>query len=209
MIEAALIVVDLQIDFCPGGALAVPEGDRIVPLVNLIAPHFTTVVATQDWHPDSHVSFASAHPGSRPFESVRVDGMDQTLWPDHCVAGSPGARLHPDLRTEPIDLILRKGCSVALDSYSAFLENDHRTSTGLAGYLRDRSVSTVYVTGLAADVCVRFTAIDALALGFETFVITDATRAVDQPPGLLEEATAQMRAAGVHLVESADLRLPG
>ena len=205
MTDSALLIVDVQIDFCPGGALPVPEGDQVVVPINRLAPIFGVVVATQDWHPAGHVSFASTHPGRAPFDSIDIGDTRQTLWPDHCVAGSPGAALHPALDLTPIDLILRKGTTPQLDSYSGFLENDHRTTTGLAGYLRERSVRSVYVVGLAADVCVRHTAVDAVELGFRTFVVTDATRAVDQPPGNYETSLAVMRSAGITLISSSEI----
>ncbi|MBN1836757.1 MAG: bifunctional nicotinamidase/pyrazinamidase [Spirochaetales bacterium] len=202
---AALVVTDLQNDFCPGGSLAVPEGDRIVPVVNRLMPRFAVVVATQDWHPADHVSFASNNPGTEPFQVVERDGREQTLWPDHCVPGTWGAELHPGLDLLQVDLILRKGSDRELDSYSTFLENDRRTPTGLAGYLRERGVREVYLCGLAADVCVYYSAMDAVGLGFGVVLVEDATRGLDLPPGSLADRFEEMRAAGVSVVRSTDL----
>jgi nicotinamidase/pyrazinamidase len=203
--DAALVVTDIQIDFCPGGSLAVPGGDEIVPLVNRLMRLFPVVAATQDWHPADHVSFASNNPGRQPFDTVERDGVSQILWPDHCVPGTRGAELHPELALLQVDLILRKGSRPELDSYSTFLENDHRTPTGLAGYLRERGVRSVFLTGLAADVCVYYSAMDALALGFRTTVVRDATRGLDLPPGTLSSRFDEMRAAGVEIVPAGEL----
>lgn len=205
MSEAALIIIDIQNDFCPGGSLAVTEGDTIIPIVNEIAPQFRRVVATRDWHPAGHISFASSHAGHEPFESISTDGGEQMLWPDHCVQGSAGAQLHPDLDTRPIDLIVHKGTRPRLDSYSALFENDHETPTGLEGYLRHLGLSTLYFCGLASDVCVYFSAIDARKLGFATYLITDATAGVDRPPGNVKRTMDEMREAGVVMVSSAEL----
>ena len=174
----ALLVIDLQNDFCPGGALAVPEGDEIVPLINQLGERFEHVILTQDWHPLSHISFASSHPGARPFTTVEVDYGTQTLWPDHCVQGTSGADFHPRLDAPHAELILRKGFRRGIDSYSAFLEDDHKTPTGLASYLRERGMTRLFLCGLAYDFCVRYSAIDGTAAGFECVVIDDATRAV-------------------------------
>jgi nicotinamidase/pyrazinamidase len=201
----ALIVIDVQRDFCPGGALAVPEGDRLVPVVNRLMPVFPVVVATQDWHPANHISFASNHAGAKAFEVIDLQGLSQTLWPDHCISGTPGAELHPDLELREVDLILRKGSRSELDSYSAFFENDRRTPTGLAGYLRERGVRSVCLTGLAADVCVYYTAVDAVALGFAVSLVEDATRGLDSPPGSRAGRVAEMRAAGVRVLRAEDL----
>jgi nicotinamidase/pyrazinamidase len=198
----ALLVIDVQNDFCPGGSLAVPDGSAVVPVINRLMPLFPVVVATQDWHPAGHVSFASAHPGAEPFSTIPVDGDAQTLWPDHCVAGTDGAELHTGLDTAPLDLVLRKGTSPQLDSYSAFFENDRRTPTGLAGYLRERGVSEVYLSGLAADVCVYFSALDAVRLGLSATFIEDATRGIDAPPGTLAERLEQLRRSGVRMIRS-------
>jgi nicotinamidase/pyrazinamidase len=174
-----LLVVDIQNDFCPGGKLAVPQGDEVVPLVNRLAPRFRHVVLTQDWHPPDHRSFASAHPGRRPFETVAVSYGPQILWPDHCVQGTPGAQFHPELHIPHAQLVLRKGCHRDIDSYSAFLENDHTTRTGLAGYLRERGLKRIFLAGLAFDFCVRYSAEDACHTGFSVVVVEDACRGID------------------------------
>jgi len=193
-----LIVTDPQLDFCPGGALAVPRGDEIVPVVNRLARRFTHVVVTQDWHPPGHASFASAHPGRAPFETIPLDYGEQTLWPEHCVQGTPGAEFHPGLDIPHAELVIRKGYHPGIDSYSAFRENDRRTPTGLAGYLRERGFERVTVCGLATDFCVFFSAIDAREAGFETAVDLAASRGIDLD-GSLDRALAAMRTAGVEL----------
>jgi nicotinamidase/pyrazinamidase len=174
-----LIVVDVQNDFCPGGALAVPHGDEIVPIVNRLAARFHNVVLTQDWHAPGHFSFASTHPGKNPFATIAAPYGPQVLWPDHCVQGAPGAAFHPALQIPHAGLVLRKGMERSIDSYSAFYENDRRTHTGLAGYLRERDFARVFVAGLAFDFCVRFSCEDARREGFTVFVIEDACRAID------------------------------
>ncbi|AUH52203.1 bifunctional nicotinamidase/pyrazinamidase [Chromobacterium sp. ATCC 53434] len=194
--DCALLVVDVQNSFCPGGELAVPGGDEVVPLINHLSLLFENVVLTQDWHPAGHASFASSHPGGQPFHSVTLPYGAQTLWPDHCVAGSPGAAFHPELETEHARLVLRKGIHAGVDSYSAFVEADRTTVTGLAGYLNALGVKKVWLAGLATDFCVAWSAIDACAAGFETFVVEDACRAIDID-GSLAEAWMQMRQAGV------------
>lgn len=194
----ALIVVDLQVDFCPGGALAVAGGDEIVGPVNALMADHDAVVLTQDWHPADHSSFAGNHPGAQPFGTVAMPYGEQVLWPDHCVIGSKGAAFHPGLDLDRADLILRKGFRREIDSYSAFFENDRRTSTGLAGYLRHRGVTDLRFVGLAHDFCVAWSAIDAARLGFSATVIEEATRAIDLN-GSREAAQAAMRAAGVTL----------
>ena len=186
-------MIDMQIDFCPGGALAVAGGDEVVPLVNALALRFDHVLLTQDWHPAGHISFASTH-GAQPYGTIATPYGVQTLWPDHCVQCSDGAALHPGLDLPHAELILRKGFRREIDSYSAFLENDHRTPTGLAGYLRERGLSRLFLCGLAYDLCVRFSAVDGMALGFECLVIEDATRAVGLPGST--EATNQAFAEG-------------
>lgn len=198
----ALILIDIQKDFCPGGPLAVPGGDEIIPVVNGLIPSFPLVAATMDWHPAGHVSFADSHPGCRPFDTVKAGGIDQVLWPAHCVAGTEGAQFHEGLNTVPAALILRKGTTKGLDSYSAFFENDKTTPTGLSGALKERGVDSVYLCGLAADVCVYFTALDALRLGFETFLIKDAARGVDVPSGSLAAAMEDMKSRGVRMIDS-------
>ena len=196
MSRSCLVVVDLQNDFMPGGALAVPHGDEVVPLINRLAERFDNVVLTQDWHPRGHISFASSHPGKKPFETIQLSYGTQVLWPDHCVQGSPGAVIHPDLNVTKAQLVIRKGHHAGIDSYSAFLEADRRTATGLAGYLRERKLEKLYLCGLATDFCVAWTALDACAAGFDTTVIEDACRAIDLD-GSLARAWTEMRAAGV------------
>ena len=169
--DAALVVVDVQNDFCPGGALEVPDGDAVVPAINRIAPRFAARILTQDWHPPGHRSFASSHPGRAPFETAELAYGEQVLWPDHCVQGTAGAAFHPDLATDGADLVLRKGFRPEIDSYSAFHENDRRTSTGLAGYLRGRGLSRLVFVGLATDFCVAWSAIDGARQGFEAAVV--------------------------------------
>ncbi len=175
----ALLVIDVQNDFCPGGALEVPKGDEIVPLANALMERFPVVVLTQDWHPADHSSFASAHPGREPFETVEMPYGPQVLWPDHCVQGTRGADFHPDLDTRPGQVVIRKGFRRDVDSYSAFFENDHATPTGLAGYLKERDVTEVFLCGLATDFCVGFSALDAVRCGFSATVIEDACHAID------------------------------
>jgi nicotinamidase/pyrazinamidase len=200
--DACLIVVDVQNDFCPGGALEVPRGDEIVALVNRLARRFAHVVITQDWHPAGHVSFASRHPGKKPFETIRLRYGRQVLWPDHCVQGTFGAALHAALDIPHAQLLIRKGCNRKVDSYSAFLEADRRTRTGLDGYLKSRGVKRVYCAGLATDFCVAWTALDARRFGLQALVIEDACRAIDTE-GSLAKAWRAMRAAGVRRVTSA------
>jgi nicotinamidase/pyrazinamidase len=206
----ALLVIDVQNDFCPGGALAVAGGDAVVPGIHALAARFDHVVLTQDWHPAGHVSFASAHQGRRPYESIEVAYGRQSLWPEHCLQHTAGAALHPALDVPHAELILRKGFRREIDSYSAFLENDHRTPTGLAGYCRERGFRRLFVCGLAYDFCVRYSALDGKALGFETLVIEDATRAVDLPPaggipGSVEAAHEALEFAGIPRVVLADI----
>jgi nicotinamidase/pyrazinamidase len=194
-----LLIVDLQNDFCPGGALAVPDGDAIVPAVNQLAAQFSHVILTQDWHPPGHLSFAGAHPGKRPFETVELSYGTQILWPDHCVQGTVGAAFHPRLDVPHAELVLRKGFRGAIDSYSAFRENDRRTPTGLAGYLRERGLERLTLCGLATDFCVAFSAIDASQTGFEVAVATAACRGIDID-GSLAAAMRSMSQAGVILL---------
>jgi nicotinamidase/pyrazinamidase len=177
--DDVLIVVDLQSDFCPGGALAVPHGDEVIPIANSLAARFRNVVLTQDWHPRGHSSFASSHPGKAPFETIEAPYGPQVLWPDHCVQGTPGAKFHPALHAPHAALILRKGFRAAIDSYSAFYENDRKTPTGLNGYLRERGLTRLFFAGLAFDFCVRYSAEDARRAGFDAFVIEDACRGID------------------------------
>jgi nicotinamidase/pyrazinamidase len=199
-----LLVVDVQNDFMPGGALAVPGGDEIVPLVNRIAADFAVVVLTQDWHPAGHASFASSHPGRKPYETVRLAYGAQVLWPDHCVQGTPGAALHAGLDIPHAQLVIRKGHHRKVDSYSAFLEADRKTRTGLDGYLKSRGVKRVFCAGLATDFCVAWTAMDARRFGLQAVVIEDACRAIDTG-GSLAAAWQGMKKAGVRRLSSAAL----
>lgn len=196
MSNACLVVVDVQNDFIPGGALAVPQGDEVVPEINRLAARFDDVILTQDWHPRGHASFASSHPGKKPFETIELPYGSQVLWPDHCVQGTAGAAFHPDLNLAKAQLVIRKGHHRDIDSYSAFLEADRETTTGLAGYLKERGFRKLYVCGLATDFCVAWTALDARAAGFDTTVIEDACRAIDLD-GSLARAWTEMAAAGV------------
>lgn len=199
----ALVVVDVQNDFCPGGALPVPHGDEVVPVINRLMPSFPLVVASQDWHPQNHVSFASNHQGKQVLDVVEVDGQEQVLWPDHCVAGSWGADFHPGLDTRPFRFIVRKGTDPRVDSYSAFRDNRRDRVTGLAGLLRELGVTEVTVVGLATDYCVAATALDAVDFGFAASVLLPACRAVGAPPGHTEKTLERLRQAGVTLVEQA------
>jgi nicotinamidase/pyrazinamidase len=199
---SALIVIDVQNDFCPGGALAVPKGDEVVRPINRLIDAFEHVVLTQDWHPKGHSSFASSHKGGAPFSNVAMPYGEQTLWPDHCVQGTSGAEFHEGLAWTKAELILRKGFRTAIDSYSAFFENDRTTPTGLAGYLKERGVNRLAMAGLATDFCVAYSALDAARLGFEVAVALDACRAIDLG-GSLKSAEERMRAAGIALTESA------
>jgi nicotinamidase/pyrazinamidase len=191
-----LIVIDIQNDFCPGGALAVPDGDEIIPAVNRLAASYAHVILTQDWHPPGHASFASSHPGKHPFETIQVAYGAQVLWPDHCVQGTTGAAFHPELEVPHAELVLRKGFRTAIDSYSAFQENDHRTATGLASYLRERGFGRLTLCGLATDFCVGFSAIDGCQAGFQVSVVTSACRAIDIN-GSLAQTMRSMSQAGV------------
>ncbi|QAX85228.1 bifunctional nicotinamidase/pyrazinamidase [Pseudomonas sp. DTU12.3] len=202
--RSALLVIDVQNDFTPGGQLAVPEGDQIVPLINRLAGLFKQVIIAQDWHPAGHASFASSHPGRKPYDVIELPYGPQTLWPDHCVRATPGAGFHPELDLPHAQLVIRKGCNPDIDSYSAFLEADRTTVTGLAGYLKERGIDTVYMVGLALDFCVMFSALDARTAGFNAFVVLDACRAIDLQ-GSLAAATERMQLAGVGLIQSNDL----
>jgi nicotinamidase/pyrazinamidase len=194
--QDVLMIIDVQNDFCPGGALAVPEGDAIVPAVNRLASSFAHVILTQDWHPLRHASFASTHPGKRPFDAIEVSYGAQTLWPDHCLQGTQGAAFHPKLDVPHAELVLRKGFRSAIDSYSAFRENDRRTATGMAGYLRERGFEHITLCGLATDFCVAFSALDAREAGFAVSIVTSACRAIDID-GSLARAMHSMGEAGV------------
>jgi nicotinamidase/pyrazinamidase len=200
----ALLVIDMQYDFMPGGALAVAGGDAIVPLINRLAAKFGNVVLTQDWHPRGHASFASSHPGRQPFEKIPMSYGEQALWPDHCVQGTSGARLHDDLKIDHAIVVLRKGVNIDVDSYSAFVEADGKSKTGLAGLLRERGVTRVFLAGLATDYCVAFSALDARQAGFDTLVVEDACRAIDLA-GSLAAAWTRMSGAGVRRIGSETL----
>jgi nicotinamidase/pyrazinamidase len=191
-----LIVVDVQNDFCPGGALAVPRGDEVVPIVNRLAARFRNVVLTQDWHPARHFSFASSHPGKKPYDTIAASYGPQILWPDHCVQGSPGAEFHPALHIPHAALVLRKGTDPTIDSYSTFYENDRTTPTGLIGYLRNRGFTRVFLAGLAFDFCVRYSAEDAQREGFAVFVVEDACRGIDMD-GSVAATRGSLAALGV------------
>ncbi len=196
----SLIVIDVQNDFLPGGALPVPEGDQIIPIINKLQPFFPLVVATQDWHPEGHGSFATSHPGMEEFRTTTLAGLEQILWPDHCVQESPGAALAGDLSTKAIEAIFRKGMDREIDSYSGFFDNGHKKSTGLADYLKGRGVTEVYLAGLAGDVCVAFTALDALKEGFQTCLIEDATRAIGMEE--FEKMKNRIRERGGNIIQS-------
>ena len=199
-----LLIIDVQNDFCPGGALEVPAGDEVVPVINRLADHFDHVVLTQDWHPDGHSSFASSHPGASPLETIELDYGIQVLWPDHCVQGTEGAAFHAGLDQSRAQLVIRKGFRRGIDSYSAFFENDRRTRTGLAGYLRERGLSRLFLSGLATDFCVAWSALDACSEGFEAVLIEDACRGIDVG-GSLQTALTRMTEAGVRIVQSRDI----
>lgn len=202
--SAVLIVADVQNSFMPGGSLAVPQGDEVVPIINDLARRFANVVLTQDWHPSGHGSFASSHPGTKPFDVVTLAYGEQILWPDHCVQGTDGARLHRDLDVRHAQLVLRKGYHRDVDSYSAFIEADGTTTTGLCGYLRERGIDNIYACGLATDFCVAWTALDARKLGFAATVVEDACRAIDTR-GSLASAWKAMEQAGVRRLRSDDV----
>jgi len=201
----ALILTDIQNDFVPGGALAVDGGDRVVHVANRLMPHFELVVATKDWHPADHQSFASQHPGMRIGEVVELDGLPQVLWPDHCIAGTQGAEFVSGLNTAGIHRVFEKGTNRAIDSYSGFFDNGHRQATGLGDFLRERKVTDVFVMGLATDYCVKFTALDAVELKFNTHLILDGCRGVDLTPGDVDDAVEELSAAGVNVTDSTQL----
>ncbi|HKC59859.1 MAG TPA: bifunctional nicotinamidase/pyrazinamidase [Myxococcales bacterium] len=202
----ALILVDIQNDFLPGGALGVPRGNEVVPIANRLQPRFGLVVATQDWHPPGHGSFASAHPGRKPGEFVELAGLRQVLWPDHCVQGAAGAAFAPDLTMSRVEAIIRKGTDPSIDSYSGFFDNGHRKSTGLGDYLRGRGATDIYVLGLATDYCVKSTALDAARLGFRTFLVEDGSRGVELSKGDVARALDEARKGGVEIVQSGDVQ---
>lgn len=200
----ALLVVDVQRGFTPGGNLAVANADQIIPNINLLGQHFKHIILTQDWHPDNHISFADNHPGKAAYDSIQLDYGSQVLWPKHCVQGTLDAELHPDLNLPQAQLIIRKGFHPQIDSYSAFMEADRKTMTGLAGYLRERGIDTVFVVGIATDFCVAWTAIDACKLGFKTYVIADATKGIDLN-GSLQHAWQDMLSHGVKRIYVKDI----
>jgi len=202
--DDCLIIIDVQNDFCPGGALAVPEGDAVVAVINSLARVFSHRILTQDWHPADHRSFASNHPGASVMQTAVLDYGPQVLWPDHCVQGSAGAEFHSELETQGCEMIVRKGFRSEIDSYSAFYENDQHTSTGLAGCLREREFQKLYLAGLATDFCVLYSALDGRKEGFEVYLIEDACRAIDLD-GSMAVALDQMKRANIHLVQSAAL----
>lgn len=201
----ALILVDLQNDFCPFGALAVTEGDQVIPIANKLLDHFEVIVATQDWHPATHGSFAANHPWRKPGQVIDLHGLQQVLWPIHCVQGSFGAELVGALDQDKISQVFRKGTDETVDSYSGFFDNGKRKATGMGSWLRDQGVDTVYVMGLATDYCVKFTALDAIELGFKTFLIEDGSRGVDLQEGDVKRAVAEMNDKGVIIVQSDDI----
>ena len=201
----ALILVDLQNDFLPGGALEVPEGDRVIPVANSLQPHYGLVVASKDWHPPDHGSFVTNHPGHTVGDVVDLDGLEQILWPVHCVQGTAGAEFSAMLDTERIDRVFQKGIDADIDSYSAMFDNAHRRSTGMSEYLQERGVDEVHICGLATDYCVKFTALDALQRGFRVVVFRDACRGVNLEPGDAEEALEALREKGVRVVTSGEI----
>ena len=202
----ALVLVDIQNDFLPGGALAVPRGDEVVPIANRLQPRFGLVVATQDWHPPGHGSFASTRPGRKPGELAELAGLPQVLWPDHCVQETAGAAFAQALAMNRVEAIIRKGTDPSIDSYSGFFDNGHRKSTGLGDYLKGRGATDVYVLGLATDYCVKFTALDAVRLGFRTFLVQDGSRGVELSKGDVARALDEARKAGVQIVQSGDVQ---
>lgn len=202
--NTALIVVDVQNGFTSGGNLAVAHAEQIIPYINQLAQYFDNIVITQDWHPHNHVSFAENHVGKKAFDSIELDYGTQVLWPAHCIQGTPDAELHPDLHLPTAQLIIRKGFHVQIDSYSAFIEADQKTTTGLAGYLKAREIDTVFIVGIATDFCIAWTAIDACKLGFKTYVIADATKGIDLN-GSLQQAWQEMFAHGVQRILVKDI----
>ncbi|MEY3442564.1 MAG: hypothetical protein RLZZ519_845 [Bacteroidota bacterium] len=204
----AIILVDIQNDFLQNGALEVPDGEAIIPIVNQLQPLFDLVVMTQDWHPADHGSFAPNHPGLRPYDVVNLNGLQQVLWPTHCVQNSPGAEFSMALDIRNVDKIFQKGTDPGIDSYSGFFDNGRRKATGMGDYLHEKGVTSVYVCGLATDYCVKFTALDALSLGFETFLIEDASRGVNVNRGDVKKAVAEMKAAGIAIMKSKEILKP-
>lgn len=204
----ALLMVDIQNDFLPGGALAVDDGDAVIAVANALQGRFERVIATQDWHPPNHGSFAANHPGKRPGEVIELDGLSQILWPTHCVQGTPGSELAPDLETDDIERIFYKGTDPKVDSYSAFADNAHRRSTGLGEYLRGQGIDTIYIMGLATDYCVLFSVLDARQAGLKTYVVEDGCRAVELAAGDGQRAFEKMREAGAQLLHSREILRP-
>lgn len=199
----ALIIIDLQHDFLPGGSLEVKNSDIVIPVINSISPKFDLVIATQDWHPENHSSFASNNTGAKPFETIELNGMDQIMWPDHCIQGTEGAEITTELNPKPVETIIRKGMDPEIDSYSGFYDNHHKKDTGLAGFLRARKVKKIFISGLAADVCVYYTTKDAIDEGFETYLIDDGTRAIDDEKYI--EQKKELVDKGVKIISSADI----
>ncbi len=203
--HSALILVDIQHDFLPGGALATQNGDAIVSIVNKLMGYFELIIATQDWHPANHKSFAVHHPGKKEGDRIDLNGLEQILWPIHCVQGSKGARFSDELHSKTIDRVFRKGTDPETDSYSGFFDNGHRKSTGLGDFLQDKGIQHVFIAGLATDYCVKFTALDAVELDFETYVIKDACRGVDLNPGDVDQAITDMKEKGINIIQSTEL----
>jgi nicotinamidase/pyrazinamidase len=201
----ALLVIDIQNDFCPGGKLAIKESEKVIPIINQLTQKFDRVVATQDWHPENHISFARNHPGAKNYDIIQIEDMTQVLWPAHCVRGTKGAEFHSDVNTNNLHLILRKGTDPEIDSYSAFMENDKKTITGLEGYLKGLNITQVFISGLATDYCVFYSAMDAKRLGFETYVIIDACRGVDVPENNVENAINTMQGNDIKIISSSEL----
>lgn len=201
----ALLIIDLQYDFLPGGSLAVPEGDQVISPINTIVDLFDCVVLTQDWHPSDHSSFASNNPGKKPYDVITMNYGEQVLWPDHCVQGTKGAEIHHELKTSKAQIIIRKGFRSKVDSYSAFYENDHKTATGLDGYLKVRKANELFLCGLAADFCVKWSALDAVQKGYKVHVISDAVKGIDIDSSVAE-AIAEMKDAGVHFLDSQEVK---
>lgn len=200
----ALVIIDLQNDFMPGGALAVPNGDEIVPIINKLQENFPLVITTQDWHPEGHSSFASSHEGHKEYDTIKINGIDQILWPDHCIQKTKGAEFHKNLEISKIETIFRKGTNPQIDSYSGFFDNAHLKSTGLAGYLKEKEVDKLYFVGLAAEYCVYFSALDAIAEGFETTIIENATKALKQED--FEKAKIDILRKGGRIMKSEDIQ---
>jgi nicotinamidase/pyrazinamidase len=203
--QKALVVIDLQNDFCPGGALPVADGNKIIPVINSVMEKFDVVIGTQDWHPQNQISFASNHKGKSPNDQIDLNGLTQILWPDHCVQGTPGAEFNKALNTNKFNIILRKGINPEIDSYSAFKENDRRTETGLHAYIKALNISEVHFCGLATDYCVYYSAMDSVKYGFNTYVIVDASAGIDFPAGNISAAISDMKQNGIRIINSNEL----